>query len=99
LWIGSTRSIRLLPLTQSRLADVNDERTVYLVEVEDEDELGRWLAEHGEEVLEEELNGWYTDPALWPGDRSLKTLQEWCSFELHTVVIDTGESPPQEDEL
>jgi hypothetical protein len=23
-------------------------------------------------------------------------LREWCSFELHTVVVDTGESPLEE---
>jgi hypothetical protein len=81
------------------MADVDQERTVYLVEVDDEDELARWLARHHEEVFEEELQGWYTDPALWPRDRSLKTLQRWCSFELHTVVVDTGESPLEDDEL
>jgi hypothetical protein len=62
------------------MADVDQERTVYLVEVEDEDELARWLARHHEELFEEELQGWYTDPELWPRDRSLKTLQTWCSF-------------------
>jgi hypothetical protein len=81
------------------MADVDQERTVYLVEVEDEDELARWLARHHEELFEEELQGWYTDPELWPRDRSLKTLQTWCSFELHTVVVDTGESPLEDDEL
>jgi hypothetical protein len=70
------------------LAEVNHEHTVYLVEVEDEDELAQWLARHHEELIEEELKGWYTDPA--PRDRSLKTLRPWCSFELHTVVVDTG---------
>jgi len=81
------------------LAEVNQEHTVYLVEVEDEDELSRWLARHHEKLFEQELNGWYTDPALWPRDRSLKMLQEWCSFELHTVVVDTGESPLEDDEF
>ena len=84
------------PLT---LAEVNEERTVYLVEVEDEDELAGWLARHHTELFEEELNGWYTDPALWPRDRSLRMLQEWCLFELHTVVVDTGESPLEDDEF
>ena len=42
---------------------------------------------------------WYTDPALWPRDRSQRTLQEWCSFELHTVVVDTGGSPLEDDEF
>jgi hypothetical protein len=81
------------------LAEVNQEHTVYLVEVEDEDELARWLARHHKELFEQELNGWYTDPALWPRDRSLTTLEEWCSFELHTVVVDTGEAPLEDDEF
>jgi hypothetical protein len=57
------------------------------------------LARHHEELFGEELIGWYTDPALWPRDRSLKMLKEWCSFELHTVVVDTGASPLEDDEL
>src|SRR5918994_2169838 len=62
------------------------------VEVEDQDELAQWLARHHEDLFEQELNGWYTDPALWLRDRSLKMLREWCSLELHTVVVDTGAS-------
>jgi len=81
------------------LAEVNQEHTVYLIEVEDEDELAEWLAPHHEALFEEELRGWYTDPALWPRDRSLEMLKEWCSFELHTVVVDTGASPLEDDEL
>lgn len=80
------------------LSDVDDERTVYLVEVEDEDELARWLIGNHREVFEQELYGWYTDPELWPRRRSLEMLQEWCSFELHTVVVDTGESPLEDAE-
>ena len=72
---------------------------MYLVEVEDEDELAEWLVRHLEALFGEELNGWYTDPALWPRDRSLKTLRELCSFELHTVVVGTDESPLEDDEL
>lgn len=82
------------PLT---LAEVNQERTVYLVQVEDADELTGWLARNHEEIFEAELSGWYTDPALWPDDRSLKVLREWCSFELNTVVVDFGESAIDED--
>jgi hypothetical protein len=81
------------------LGEVNEEHTVYLVEVESEAELTAWLARHHRELFEQELEGWYTDPALWPRDRSLKTLTEWCLFELHSVVLDTGESPLEDDEL
>jgi hypothetical protein len=81
------------------LSDVDDERTVYLVEVESEDELARWLISNHREMFEQELHGWYTDPELWPRNRSLEMLQEWCSLELHTVVVDTGESPIEDDEF
>jgi hypothetical protein len=26
-------------------------------------------------------------------------LREWCSFELHTIVVDTGESLLEDNEL
>lgn len=81
------------------LADVEKERTVYLVEVEDPEELKRWLSRNHKWIFEAELNGWYTDPALWPRDRSLKKLKQWCSFELNTVVVDTGNSPLEDDDL
>ena len=56
------------------------------------------LARHHQELFEEELNGWYTDSALWHRDRSLKVLRQWCSFELHSVVVDTGSSALEDDE-
>ncbi|HLZ95792.1 MAG TPA: hypothetical protein VKT20_10725, partial [Candidatus Dormibacteraeota bacterium] len=80
------------------LADVNSERTVYLIEVEDEEELAGWLRRHHKELFEEELCGWYTDPKLWPRDRSLKLLMEWCAMELNTVVLDLGDSLIEEDD-
>jgi hypothetical protein len=80
------------------LAEVNLEHTVYLVEVEDEDELARWLKRHHKEIFEEELSGWYTDPKTWPPDRSLEVLKEWCTLELHTVVLDFGDSPIESDD-
>jgi hypothetical protein len=81
------------------LSEVNEEHTVYLVEVDDLEELEHWLVLNHRGLFETELNGWYTDPALWPRDRSLAKLREWCSLELHTVVEDTGASPLVEEEF
>ncbi len=81
------------------LADVNEERTVYLVEVEDEPELAGWLEFNHVQLFEQELAGWYTDPSLWPRDRSLEMLRAWCSLELHTVVVDAGASRLRDDGL
>lgn len=58
------------------LADTRDERTVYLIDaIDDLDHFQRWLARNHKWLFEAELNGWYTDPALWPRDRSLKKLR------------------------
>ncbi len=81
------------------LADGNEESTVYLVEVEDQDDFEEWLASNYRELFEEELNGWYTDPELWPQERSLKTFKKWCSFELHSVIFDKGGAPLFDDEV
>lgn len=39
------------------------------------------------------------DLARWLPDRSIQVLHEWCSLELNTVVVDTGESPLEHDDL
>lgn len=95
-WINAADSNQEHRLTLER---ANNEPTVYLVEVEEQEEFEQWLKSHHEILFEEELNSWYTDPALWPQDRSLKTFKEWCSFEFHSVVIDTGGSLLYDDEI
>lgn len=94
-WINTTDPD---PTHEIELADVHEDSTAYLVEVEDKEELEEWLDANGEILFEEELNGWYTDPNLWPQDRSLSRFKEWCDFELHTLVLDTGGSPLVDDE-
>jgi hypothetical protein len=79
------------------LAEVNEEHNVYLVELEDLHELAAWLEANHRNLFEVELAGWYTNEDLWPKDRSLDALREWCSFELHSVVFDTGTSPIEDD--
>jgi hypothetical protein len=74
------------------LSDVNEERTVYLIgdTVGDSpDTFQRWLKKNYADLFEMELEGWYTDPALWPKDRSFKLFQQWFDAELHTVLVDT----------
>lgn len=80
------------------LSDVNYDSSAYLLEVEDENQLEEWLALNCDALFEQILNDWYTDPELWPRDRSLAMFRKWCRFELHTVVLDTGCSPLEDDE-
>jgi hypothetical protein len=80
------------------LLEANEDSPVYLVEAEDERDFDRWLALNHDLVFEELLADWDIDQELWPSDRSLATLKLWCSFELHTTVLDTGEVPLSDDE-
>ena len=83
------------------LEGVNEERTVYLVDDkvgDDRQSLERWLRKNYGELFELELEGWYTDPVLWPRDRSLKVFRQWFDVELHTVLIDLGSGGMYDDE-
>ncbi len=83
-------------------ADVNEERTVYLIDNcvgEDARSLERWLRKNYDELFERELDGWYTDPNLWPQDRSLELFRAWFDVELHTVLIDLGAGDLCDDEI
>jgi hypothetical protein len=71
---------------------VNEERTVYLISNTDSESyeaLERWIKRNYKALFEEELHGWYTDPALWPQKRTLKLFRAWFEVECHTVLIDT----------
>jgi hypothetical protein len=74
------------------LEAANEERTVYLISDEDADTgttLERWIRRNYRQLFESELEGWYTDPTLWPEDRSLNRFKEWFDVECHTVLVDT----------
>jgi hypothetical protein len=94
-WINAADPNPTHPVT---LANVGDESTAYLVDVENEQGFEKWFKRNGVKLFEEELNGWYTDPDLWPRDRSAAQFKRWCTFELHTVVCDTGGPPIFDDE-
>ena len=36
-------------------------------------------------------SGWYTDPALWPQERTFELFQAWFDVECHSEVIDMAE--------
>lgn len=80
------------------LERANDDTTVYLVDVEEEADFREWVKLNNDLIFEELLNDWYTDPSLWPQDRSYQTLLAWCSFEFHSLVLDTGGPTIEEDD-
>lgn len=80
------------------LANANEDNTTYLIEVEDEEEFAEWLELNGALFFEDVLSDWCVDPDLWPQDRSVDLLKNWCTLELHTLVLDTGASQLIDDE-
>jgi len=80
---------------------VNEERTVYLIsdgDSESDEAVKRWIKRNYKVLFEEELEGWYTDPELWPQKRTLKLFREWFEVECHTVLIDTVDGAIYDDD-
>ena len=76
------------------LEQANEERTVYLISDsagDDSRTFERWLRRHYASLFEMELNAWYTDPGLWPSERSYALFRRWFAPELHTVLVDLGQ--------
>jgi hypothetical protein len=48
-----------------------------------------WIKLNYRQLFEAELEGWYTDPTLWPQDLTLQLFREWFDVECHSVLIDT----------
>ena len=74
------------------MEDVNLDNTLYLIrdeDGEDEETLDRWVRENYQTLFESELEGWYTEPDLWPTDRTLTLFREWFEIECHSVIMDT----------
>lgn len=85
------------PITEE---EINRDRTVYLVsdEVsESPEEVRRWVKANWRNLFESELEGWYTDPTLWP-KLTLKRFDEWFEVECHSVMFDTLGTPIVDDE-
>jgi len=76
------------------------ERTVYLVPDDDADRGLDWvLKQVWGEVFERELEGWCTDEARWPKNRTLAMFKRWFQVEYHSVIEDLCGWPLQDDEL
>ena len=52
-------------------------------------EVRKWIEANFEWLFEAELESWYTDPSLWPRERTLELFRQWFDVECHSMVIDT----------
>ncbi len=61
------------------LESVNEERTVYLLDDavgEDPAMFERWVRRNYAAIFEMELEDWYTDPTLWPQERTYELFRQ-----------------------
>ena len=76
------------------LDEVNRDRSAYLMpEYEDDSQMEYLLRKYFKQIFEEQLNGWWLDPEVWPSKRDLKTFKEWFDVEFHSVVFDLVDRP------
>ena len=83
------------------LKAANEEATVHLISDEDGDgpnAVNQWLKGNYQELFESELEEWYSDPELWPADRTLELFRAWFDVECHSVIVDTVGGQIYDDE-
>jgi hypothetical protein len=81
---------------------VNMECTVYLISDADGDgdeSVTRCIKKNYKLLFEAGLEGWYTNPTLWPNKRTFKLFQEWFGVECHTLLVDTVGGGIYDDEI
>jgi hypothetical protein len=83
-WINSCPTER--PVT---LAEAQSEPTVYLIP-EAKTAAEATVHRHYKAMFEQELNSWYTDPDLWPKDRSFRAFKKFFTIQVTTIVFDMG---------
>jgi hypothetical protein len=57
------------------------------------DDAREFILHNSELIFALELEGWFTDPKLWPPNRTREMFLEWFDVELHSMVVDIGSQP------
>jgi hypothetical protein len=78
------------------LKELIADTTAYLIP-EQEADAEAWLKRHFKTIFENKLNGWCTDPSLWPKDRSMKTFRKFFRVHYCSSVIDLAKGPIEQE--
>ncbi len=82
------------------LDDLRREPTIYLLpEWESNEEKLEHLREVSNLIFEEQLNGWYRVPAVWPSERDLNAFLRWFECTFHSMVIDLCDESIDHEEM
>jgi hypothetical protein len=76
------------------VTDENDHLTIFLgPEMNTVEEIEAFVDKHFAYFFEHWLEGWCTEPSMWPKRRTRKTFKAWFDVRIHTMVEDTVEAP------
>jgi hypothetical protein len=86
---------------QSEEITVNDSSTVYLVSAEffGIDEAMEYLHKNFRTIFEHEIEGWITDPDMWPKKVTWKQFKDWFFINFQSMVVDMEGDEPLYEEL
>jgi hypothetical protein len=96
-WISNHNGAQGAP---ADLKEINIDRTAYLIspeDGEDHESFDNWLKDNFQDLFLRELSEWIIDETDWPECKDLKMFQEWFDVELHTIVLDLGTDPIEDD--
>ena len=82
------------------LADLDEDRNVYLLDPDELEDPDSWLNRNCEAILEFELEDWTLDREQWPSTLDRGQFDRFFEQQTHSVVIDTvGGDIPADDEI
>ena len=82
------------------LDDLRREPTIYLVpECDSEEQALECLREVIGDIFEEQLNGWYRMPSVWPTERDLSTFRCWFECSFHSMIVDLCDDPLEYEDM
>jgi hypothetical protein len=94
-WINAADPVPTTPAVT--LADAQAEPSAFLIPTNEADDVDqpdkRWIQRCWKVLFEQMLEDWYTDPALWPRNLTIKMFREWCDIRIHSIVLDCGDTP------
>ena len=80
------------------LKDLQTDPTVYLIrERETPQELREELARVCNDIFEDQLDGWWREPASWPAPRGIAEFEQWFEWSPHEMVLDLCKSAIQRE--
>lgn len=61
--------------------------------IETREEAVAWVEKRWRGFFEHFLEGWYSDPSLWPKKMTLKMFREWFEIDFRSMAWDLAEEP------